>query len=39
MYTTQAIRILQNGRVFYVAAIPASQLLELTDVAVFDFKQ
>jgi DGQHR domain-containing protein len=32
MYTTNAIRITQNGRVFYIAAIPAKKLVELTKV-------
>ena len=36
MFTTPAIRFLQNGRVLYVAAIPASRLVELAKVDVWD---
>lgn len=35
MYSTHAIRFVQNGRVFYVAAIPAARLVELTKVDVW----
>ena len=36
MYTTPAIRYIQNKRVFYVAAIPAKELVRLTAVDVWD---
>jgi DGQHR domain-containing protein len=36
MYITKAIRFVQNGRVFYVAAIPAAKLVEITKVDVWD---
>jgi len=32
MFTTKAIQIEQNGRIFYVAAIPAGQLVEMSKV-------
>ncbi len=36
MFVTPAIRFLQNGRVFYVAAIPAAKLVKLARVDVWD---
>ena len=35
MYTTHAIQFKQNGRVFYVAAIPANILVKITKVDVW----
>lgn len=36
MYATKAIRFVQNERVFYVAAIPAKELVQLTQVDIWD---
>jgi DGQHR domain-containing protein len=36
MYSTKAIKFVQNGRVFYVVAIPAAHLVRLTKVDVWD---
>lgn len=36
MYSTKAFRMLQNGRVFYVAVIPAGTLVDIARVDVWD---
>jgi DGQHR domain-containing protein len=35
MFTTKAVRFIQNGRIFYVTAIPAKELIHLTKVDVW----
>jgi len=39
MYKTPAIRFMQNGRVFFVAAIPAGKLVKLAEVDQWDPKK